>query len=227
MADYVKVKDLEFVSQLDNFNDKLPSYQATFGLTAGEVTAADADRQYMAFVAIVNNQAGTFSEDWTKFKDLARKGKGGTVIGPFPVPPALTTPPATVLPNIEKRFRDLAQRMKKHASYTTAIGEDLQIEAPDEVTDPNTAKPAIKLRLTGGQVEVMWTKLSMQAIEIHVSRNGGAFEFLTIDTFPHYTDTAPMPPAGQSQIWKYKAIYRLNDARVGQWSDEVSITVMG
>jgi hypothetical protein len=35
------------------------------------------------------------------------------------------------------------------------------------------------------------------------------------------------PTAGQSALWKYKGIYRLNDERVGQWSDVVSIPVAG
>jgi hypothetical protein len=30
-----------------------------------------------------------------------------------------------------------------------------------------------------------------------------------------------------SAVWKYKAIYRLNDEQVGQWSDVASISVMG
>jgi hypothetical protein len=40
-----------------------------------------------------------------------------------------------------------------------------------------------------------------------------------------YTDTATMPPAAQSALWKYKAIYHQGDDRVGQWSDVVSIPV--
>jgi hypothetical protein len=51
--------------------------------------------------------------------------------------------------------------------------------------------------------------------------------FLAIDTIPDYTDTAPMPAAEQSALWKYKAIYRQGDERVGQWSDVVSIPVAG
>jgi hypothetical protein len=39
--------------------------------------------------------------------------------------------------------------------------------------------------------------------------------------------TAAMPPAGQSALWKYKAIYLQGDDRVGQWSDVVSIPVAG
>ena len=34
------------------------------------------------------------------------------------------------------------------------------------------------------------------------------FVFLAIDTVPDYNDTAPLPPAGQSALWKYMAIYR-------------------
>ena len=44
---------------------------------------------------------------------------------------------------------------------------------------------------------------------------------------PDYLDTAALPAAGTSAVWKYKAIYRLNDEQVGQWSDIASISVMG
>ena len=32
---------------------------------------------------------------------------------------------------------------------------------------------------------------------------------------------------GTGTVWKYKAIYRLNDEQVGQWSDVASVSVMG
>ncbi len=32
---------------------------------------------------------------------------------------------------------------------------------------------------------------------------------------------------GQTALWKYKAIYRLADEQVGQWSDVVSQAVQG
>ena len=57
--------------------------------------------------------------------------------------------------------------------------------------------------------------------------DGKGFVFLAVDTVPDYTDTAAMPPAGQSALWKYKAIYLQGDDRVGQWSDVVSIPVAG
>jgi len=39
-------------------------------------------------------------------------------------------------------------------------------------------------------------------------------------------DTAALPAAGTSAIWKYKAIYRFNDEQVGQWSDVANTSVM-
>jgi hypothetical protein len=51
-------------------------------------------------------------------------------------------------------------------------------------------------------------------------RNGA---FYCVDTTPGYTDTQPFPAA--SVKWTYKAIYRLDDAQVGVWSQPVSVTV--
>jgi len=43
-----------------------------------------------------------------------------------------------------------------------------------------------------------------------------------------YLDTARgLPAPGASAVWKYKAIYRLGDEQVGQWSGEARISVMG
>ncbi|MCX7108828.1 MAG: hypothetical protein NTX45_01620 [Proteobacteria bacterium] len=47
---------------------------------------------------------------------------------------------------------------------------------------------------------------------------------LTINNEPN---TTPLPAAGVSAMWKYKAIYRLHVEPVGQWSDVMSISVGG
>ena len=48
---------------------------------------------------------------------------------------------------------------------------------------------------------------------------------LTYDTTPGYLDTTPFPAALTK--WKYRAIYRVDDHQVGQWSAEVSVNVGG
>jgi hypothetical protein len=57
--------------------------------------------------------------------------------------------------------------------------------------------------------------------------DGKGMVFLTITTNTDYADMSPLPAPGVSAVWKYKGIYRLNDAQVGQWSDVATIGVMG
>ena len=45
---------------------------------------------------------------------------------------------------------------------------------------------------------------------------------MAIDTVPHYTDTTPITTPA---TWKYRAIYLVDDERVGTWSDIMSVTV--
>ena len=44
---------------------------------------------------------------------------------------------------------------------------------------------------------------------------------------PYTTDNGALPPAGTSQVWRYRAIYLLHDAQVGQWSDIINVTLGG
>ena len=58
--------------------------------------------------------------------------------------------------------------------------------------------------------------------EIQVDRGTG-WALLAFDTTPNYTDTTPMPATPAK--WKYRAIYRVGDSKVGVWSNTVEIMV--
>src|ERR1035437_2721423 len=78
------------------------------------------------------------------------------------------------------------------------------------------------------KVKIQWVKQGLDALELWVDRGDGkGFGFLAIDTIVPYVDTAALPAAGQSALWKYKGIYLQADERVGQWSDIVSLAVNG
>lgn len=51
------------------------------------------------------------------------------------------------------------------------------------------------------------------------------FALLAMNTTPNYLDTTAAPTTPQR--WTYKAIFRVGDQRVGQWSDEVIIIIGG
>jgi len=81
--------------------------------------------------------------------------------------------------------------------------------------------------MLSGRPNLKWSKGTMQGIDFYVDRGSGTFVFLARDTEPDYLDTAALPAAGQSAVWKYKAIYVLHDEQIGLWSDVISQAVMG
>ena len=57
-----------------------------------------------------------------------------------------------------------------------------------------------------------------------MDRSGSkGFVLLAFDSTPNYTDTEPFPATPAK--WTYRAVYRVGDSRVGQWSNPISVTV--
>lgn len=224
--DYLKHRDEEFSAQLSLFKNNISAYATALGLSLDQVASQAADADYFAYCLAMQDTSQTAAQQWTGWKVLMRRsGKAGS-------PPAvvsLPTPVAAVAPGIEKRFRKLVRMVKSHPHYNTATGEALGIEAPNQAApDAATLKPQLRLKISGTQVIIRWGwqgyRRHLDLIELHVDRGSG-YQLLTYDSSPNFTDPTPFPQAAAQ--WKYKAIYRRKDQRVGQWSDEVSITVVG
>ena len=211
---------------LTNIAAKLGTYKTTVGLEDAVVTSTQADAAFFHYALTSQKSIANYAQQWTAYKNAARNGTDPS-LGPAPVPPTLGTAPAAVAPGIFKRLTALVARIKAHPGYTEAIGQDLNIIGAEQTLDTANAKPLLKLELSAGHPNVLWRKGGFDALEIWVDRGSGTFAYLAIDTVPDYLDTAPLPASGQSALWKYKAIYRLNDQQVGNWSDVVSIAVQG
>ncbi len=136
--------------------------------------------------------------------------------------------PIVPLANGWKFTASLVNRVKGHATYTEADGQDLGIiGAAEQAADPETTQPEIKLvRVAGGHIEVQWKKSGFTGVRIEVDRGSGQWAFLAIDTIPHYTDTLALAP-GTTALWKYRAIYLDGDEPFGQWSATATIAVQG
>jgi len=210
---------------LNNLFGKLPTYQAALGLTAADVASETADAAFFAYALNAQNEVAAYSQEWTAYKNAARNGSD-PALGLAPVAPNLGIAPAEVAPGIFGRATALVARIKTAPGYTESIGQALQIIGAEHPVDPTTLKPVLDVELDAGAMDIGWLKQGMDSLELWVDRGTG-FVFLAIDTIPNYTDTAPMPAAGQSALWKYKGIYIQADQRTGQWSDVVSIPVAG
>jgi len=210
-----------------NVATRLPGFQPTLtAITLADVTNQAADSLYFNYILTCVVATTTYGREWTAYKNAARNGTGPT-LGPLPVAPVIAPAPPAVAPGIIQRFLALVARIKTSPGYTDAIGQALGIIGAEHTQDPTTAKPVLVLTIAAGLVIVGWDKGDMTGLELHVDRGDGkGFVFLALDTVPDYTDTFELP-AGQAGLWKYMAIYRQGDDRVGQWSDTVSIAVAG
>lgn len=211
---------------LNHLAERLPVHANTVGVSNAERDSVIADALAFDYIMAAQTSFTAAAQQWTAYKNAARNGTGSTM-GPLPTAPTLGTAPAPVAPGIFPRVSALCARIKKHPAYTDAIGQDLDIIGAEQTVDTTHAKPVLKLELLAGKPNVKWTKGSFDGVEIWVDRGSGTFVFLAIDTVPDYPDTYALPAPGQTALWKYKAIYRLNDAQVGEWSDVVSIAVQG
>jgi len=226
--DFVKKEDTAFGLQLKHFADKLPTYASVLGITTAEVASAKADADYFNWTLAGQTAYAQRSKDWTAYKDLLRSsGNSAATLGATPVAPVLPTAVPAVSANIEWRFRQMVRRIKGSTSYTEAIGRDLDIIASTENADYTNVKPVLKIELVAGQPHIIWKKNGLDGIEIWKDNGSGNFNLLVFDMRPNHLDNSALPEIGQSIVWRYKAIYRKNDQRVGNWSDEISITVMG
>jgi hypothetical protein len=136
---------------------------------------------------------------------------------------------APVPAGVEQRFRALVQLIKFKANYNVSIGIDLGIEAVDHVApDLSIIQPKLTAIIKGDRVQLGWDWQGQRAYldmcELQADRRDGkGFVTLTYTITPGYTDPTPFPDAPVK--WLYRAIYRLNDAQVGQWSSVTGITV--
>ncbi len=229
---YYPTSTPEQIVWLENFRNKLATYQAALALTAGQVTAAVADARWLIYVlgsflpavrayAVACTNAATAAQSGTD--------AGAQVLPVFtaPTPPTGVTP---AVPGALNRIFALVATMKDLAACTAAIKSDLRLVGPEKQgPDLATIAPVLTLKLVGGRVEVGWGWQGFSAFldlcEIEADRGTGGWALLTYDSTPDYTDTTPLPATAAK--WKYRAIYRVGDARVGVWSAEASIAVGG
>jgi len=249
---YIARNDNAFAAQTQTFKFNIGNYAAILALTLDQITGQAADADYFSYVLQCQLAMQNGAQQWTSWKDIVRDGgapplpaappaptitTAGKAAVPTavataaPVPPTFPDPVPAVAPGVEPRFRLLVKQIKANANYNEAMGEALGIEGPQETgPDLSTVQPVFDVEIIGNRVEVGWgwggNAAFLDMCEIQVDRGDGkGYVPLAFDTTPGYVDTQPFPAAPAK--WTYKAIYRVGDAQVGQWSKPASITVGG
>ncbi|MBI4712718.1 MAG: hypothetical protein HY762_05390 [Planctomycetes bacterium] len=211
---------------LDNFALKLPIYAAILGVTPAEVTSAANDAAMFNYTMDAHEAFKTHKQNISNYKNALRDGPDSAP-GAFPVAPPLAPAPTLVNDGIFTRISNLAVRMKRHPAYKEAMGEDMGIVGDEQVIDIPNMKPVLNYRLDSGRPLIIWKKgPAADVLDIYVDRKDGlGFVFLATDTQPDYLDTFPVPAGVTTAVWDYKAIYRIGDNTVGQFSEPIQVTV--
>ena len=211
---------------LDNVALKIGGYAATLGLAPADVTSVVNDAAMFNYLMDMQESFKTFKQDVSRYKDVLRDGSPYVPIGALPVAPTLPAAPVPVNEGVFNRIRKLAARIKAAPAYTEAIGEDLGIVGDEMSIDIPNLKPVLKSRLDAGRPLIIWPKGPADSIDIYVDRKDGmGFVYLANDSQPDYLDTFPVPAGVTTAVWDYKAIYKIGDDQVGQFSEPIQMTV--
>lgn len=216
---------------LENLRNKLAGHAPALGLTVAECEAGIADARWLVYVlGSWLPAARAWALSCTDTAKDAQDGDGVALSSLLPfTPPALPAGVVAVKTGALVRLFALVGKLKEAGGYTEAIGTDLGLIGSED-TAPNlaTVQPVLTATVSGGKVEIGWSwegyRKFLDLCEIQVDRGAGWVP-LVFDTTPGYTDSAPHPAA--LTRWKYRAIYHVNDAQVGLWSAEASVTVGG
>lgn len=168
----------------------------------------------------------------TEALDLAQNGSGDVPLA-LPVLNAPALPEGVIPrpPGSLRRIFQLTSELRSNAACTAAIKADLGLDSPAETgPDPISLRPEISATIVPAGVSIAWGWQGwgkyLDQCEIQVDRGDGqGWRILTFDTTPGYLDSAPAPAT--LTRWKYRAIYRVDDAPIGGWSPEASVNLGG
>ncbi len=211
---------VEFVKHLAA---TLPRYAAILNISDAELATLDADAIGLEYAVRKHQEAESRSHKCTARKNHVRDGGTGSADWTEDEVEDNEIAPV-VMPGVIPRISGLASRIKANKNYTEAVGQDMRLIGASHVVDVDGWKPVLRAQNKVGHPLIGWNKGDTSALELLADRSDGkGFVLFTISTEVAATDNTPQPAS--PSIWKYKAIYRLHDIQVGQWSDVLSIPV--
>jgi len=230
-SNYYPTAQNDQIVWLTNYANQIQVLGPGLGLTSAEIKAIVADCLWLVYLLQAWLPATrTWSQTGTNTMTEAQTGDGTKLmVLPVYVAPALPTGAAPMNTGALTRIFAQVQAIKNGGQCSDKDAATLGIFGSEQPgPDWATLQPVFTVSIVGGQVVIKWNwggyAAFLDAIEFQVDRNDGKGNvLLTIDTTPGYTDTQPFP--ANKTVWTYRAIYQLNDARVGVWSQSVSVAV--
>ena len=162
-----------FVLQLKTFASKIGTYEIPLGLAHAKVLSIQADALYCDYILEAADAFDTYSQGMNKYKDILLGRIRNETLGALPTIPVLAAAPPAVAGDVRKRFSDLIADCKRSPNFNEAIAEDLGILAPENPSDPDTAKPVItKFNALPDGIKIDFKKQGWFGVMGYVSNDG-------------------------------------------------------
>lgn len=213
---------------LKEFSININTFAAKYGLTPAALAALQDDIASIIYWFQVHELLDSFSQSVTAYLNEVKHGvKPGHTGSAVPTLPVFDAPPTEVQPGALVRVMAIANGIKVNVGYNEADGEALGLEGAEVVFNPNEGKPDLTGKRTAGGLPLLHvTKGHYEGYEIWKITNG-VYAKYDRSTHADYIDHIDLPAIGQIAIEKYKAKYLYKGEAVGEWSEEVSVTIYG
>jgi hypothetical protein len=199
---YYPSRFAEQIPWLENFRTKIGGYVVTLGLDPAKATAIVGDCRFAIYVLSQWLPAArAFTPASTYGIDQILQGEGADpMVLPVFTAPALPAGVTAVPPGVLTRLFDFVEEIKAADAYDDTIGSDLGLIGSEIVS--SQPAPTIKCHALDGSVcscvRIIFVKFGHMGVYIESRRNGGAWEFLGIDTeTPTWTNAPSSSPAHQ------------------------------
>lgn len=200
-SDYIPHPDNDLLVWHDRFKSNLQLKHTDLGLTKEDMLMIDADNNDLHAKITAASTAAAAARHATSEKSASRD-------------------------TAEEHVRAFTRRIKAHPAYTEAMGNLLGIIGAENSLDLANSKPTLSGKdQSSGVVILKYVKSKSDGVNIYSQRENDAdFVFLTRNNSPSYTDNRPLLVQGKPELRRYTAVYVVNDAEVGLFSDELVIS---
>ncbi len=211
---------------LENLAGKAGRYSAQLNVTPEDLAFLSLARDQCRLLVDLQQRAARFAQAWTVLRKACSDGPSGPASIAWPVWTGPATAPFALEGGTDRRLRALIGRWKVQPGYTAAIGRDLGLIGAKQTLKEESLQPVLRIALVAGRPELHVRRRGMNAVEVEVDRGDG-FKFFTLMRRRAVIDNQTLLAPGVTRLWKYRAIYRRRNGRVGQWSAIQTTPVMG
>lgn len=162
----------EQLSQIANIGTKATTYKSTLDIVQADIDRIVAAATMKAFVAGAKSTVTGWLKGLNSYEDQLDSGEVLQMMNAFAGVPPLGIAPAAVFAGIWHFIDTKRGIWMKHANWTEAIGDDMQLLGPITMFDTDAYTPVIKQKVFPGYIEFKTDSAVIENHNLYVGTSG-------------------------------------------------------